>query len=341
MQTRLERLLSVWLRTRRGVPLLRAIAPSIHTADSSRALPKLRLFVDRVGSNAAQVSWEVLGLGLAHGFNDGTGSADIEISCFEVEAHRRRSCSAQRSRASVDGLGRSDAVDGDESGAFESLGRFQVAGGGEARSYQLHRLRPLEWVRVRVRAVGLERRWLTAWSAEVSLKTLSVEAARRAGIYFAPPDDLFAPSERQIHSMVCGNAVEGILTEEANDASTEAETASALLPTAAEVARLRQQLLAERLDSAFGPAGDEVMKDLLDARLCKGGWQEFVRLGARYSRPAESVERRKQRMRLVIAAKERYDPSYADGNCWSMGPFYYEDVGRHTLESAAARRAGA
>jgi len=164
------------------------------------------------------------------------------------------------------------------------------------------------------------------------MKTLSVEDARASG-HVLTSDPFLVRSERQIRAAVRSEGISGsILAGE--------EDVASLLPTAAEVRQMRARAISERLNDAFGPSSDKAVKDLLDARSCQTGWSSFVRLGAKYSRPPETREQRMQRMRLVIAAQELYDSEYAEGNPWSMGPFYYEDIGLAAME-AAARSGGA
>lgn len=290
VEARLQRLTGIWRRSRGNVPLL---WPPRGPADT-RARPGPRLFVDAVASNAANVSWEPLG---------GVGE---EAVAFEVEALHRPQGRSSGSRAEL-----------------ESLGCFLAPGDSAARRYVFRCLRPMHWHYVRVRALGPSRAWTSAWSNEVPLKTLSVEAARAAGRRMTP-DGFFEPSERRICSAVQGGDV-------------VAGADAGLLPAAAEAAHLRTPLVHEELNEVFGALGYVAVKDLLDARYCKGGWSDFVKLGKSYSRPPAESEQRRRRMRLVIAARELYDPSYVEGNPWSMGPFYYEETGRQIMEAAAAR----
>lgn len=190
----------------------------------------------------------------------------------------------------------------------------------------LRRLRPLEYYRVRVRALGPHRTWVSAWSVEVSLKTLSMAAARAAN-HEMTAERFFVPSERRIASVVMGSDTV------AGDAALD------VLPTAEELSELRARDICDRLNSALGPLDRDAVKDLLDARLCAGGQKEFVKAGARYSQPSAEREQRMRRMRLAIAAQELYKPAYADGNPWCMGPFYYEEAGMQTMD--ALQRGGA
>lgn len=120
-------------------------------------------------------------------------------------------------------------------------------------------------------------------------------------------DGFFARSEQRICKSVCGGNGEDTV----------------------------EAALGDILSSSLGAEDEAVAaKGLLDARYCKGGWQDFVRHGARYSQPPSEREQRMQRMRLVISAKDLYKPDYSDGNPWSMGPFYYEELGRLTMEAA-------
>lgn len=311
VEARLGALSKLWRRSRSSVAILRL------RADSRGSRPGPRLFVDRVGSNAVEVSWEPLG---------GVG---LEAQAFEVELR---------------GLRCSSNADGNQESAFAlgSLGRFLVPGGGSARSHTVRRLRPLQRHRARVRALGPGQSWASNWSNEVTFMTLSIEAARVAGRRMTA-DGFFAPSEQNI----CG-----VVQSTGTDDGIEAADLADLLPTPEEVSQLRAQGLRDLLSSAFGPESEDVVKEMLDARSCRGGWQEFVRHGTRYSRPPADRQRRMQRMRLVIAAQELYKPEYAEGNVWHMGPFFYDEPGRSILEKGsrtapineraeAARRGGA
>lgn len=256
-------------------------------------------------------------------FLDRFGSANAELSWVPLGGVGD---DAEGYEVDVRGyVGGRGAVDSEPN--LESLGSTIAPGGASARSIMLRRLRPLRWHRVRVRAFGPERSWQSCWSNEASFKTLSEEAARAAGYTSTTSEHIFAPSERQISSSVC-----------APDAGM---SDSELLPTADEIARHRADLFADDLRDAFGPARSRVVtKDLLDARSCKAGWQSFVRSGTRYSRPPSEREKRMQRMRLVLAAQELYNPTYAEGNEWAMGPFYYEDVGMACLEKVVSNAGG-
>lgn len=279
LEARLARLVSSWRRSaRRSQPVLRPVSSGgFQSSEAFRRGP--RIFLDRVGSNSAKVSWIVV------------GDLEADATAFEVELFGHRS---------------QPGVEADEDLRGEQLGRFIVPGGSKARAYTLRRLRPLRQHRARVRALGPRKNLMSAWSDEVSFMTLSVEAARAAG-HRMTADGFFAQSEHRICESVCGGNGEDPL----------------------------EAALGDILSSALG-AEDKAgaVKGLLDARYCKGGWRDFVRHGARYSQPPSERERRMQRMRLVISAKDLYKPDYSDGNPWSMGPFYYEELGRLTMEAA-------
>eukprot|EP00927_Polykrikos_kofoidii_P026643 TRINITY_DN23689_c0_g5_i1.p1 TRINITY_DN23689_c0_g5~~TRINITY_DN23689_c0_g5_i1.p1 ORF type:complete len:355 (-),score=76.45 TRINITY_DN23689_c0_g5_i1:428-1378(-) len=294
--------------------------------------PGPRLFVDRVGSSVAQVSWVPLG---------GVGE---EAASFEVELRRYPEKSGR---------------DLHKEPRLESLGCFVVPGGTSARNQTLRRLRPLQWHRARCRAVGEGRSWVSEWSQEESFKTLSVEAARARGCRMTA-DGFFAPSERRVCAAVRGGVASSTPAARAaaevdapEGGAADGEGGSfgypgrALLPSVEEIADLRAQVVNERLNEAFGPATESTVKEILDARHCKGGFSDYVRLGARYSRPPDTRDQRMQRMRLVLAAQEIYEPSYGS-NPWFMGPLYYEDeaagdedLGRRIVEAAAAAVGGA
>merc|ERR1711920_218911 len=90
-----------------------------------------------------------------------------------------------------------------------------------------------------------------------------------------------------------------------------------LLPSPAEIADLRLQHIGGLLNYALGATSGDGVKELLDARTCRGGSSEFARFGMRYSHLPEHKERRRLRLRLTIAAKELYGDSYTEGNLWS------------------------
>jgi len=278
LQTRLARLVAFWRRSSRSSqPVLQ---PRSSDAAVFRRGP--RIFLDRTGSNAAEISWIVV------------GDLETVAAAFEVELFGHRSPSSHPRGG-----------DGADSLLGEHLGRFLVPGGSAARSHTLRRLRPLRRHRARVRALGPRKEWMSAWSDDVSFMTLSVEAAQEAG-HRMTADGFFARSEQRICRSVCGGGGDSL-----------------------------EQALGDILGSALGAEGKaSAVKNLLDARSCKDGWQDFVRHGARYSQPPSERQQRMQRMRLVLSSKELYKPEYADGNAWSMGPFYYEEVGRLTMEAA-------
>jgi len=281
---RLQRLTEVWQRSRRNTSLLRLAESDQTTAALLSSRPGPRLFAGRVGSHTVEVSWEPLG---------GVG---LEAASYEAEVRRHRSLSSQLSSQ------RRGGVDQD----LESLGSFHVPGGPTVRSFTLRRLQPIRWHRIRVRALGPERSWVSGWSSEVSVKTLSIEAAREAGLHVSA-DSFLVPSERRICAAANWLA-------EAGDESPA------------------RQAEAEVYDGY-------PVKSLLDARACQGGWPDFVRLGARYSRPPATRDVRLHRMKLVLAAQELYNPKYSEGNPWFLGPFYYEEAGRKGLEAETAEAA--
>eukprot|EP00931_Biecheleriopsis_adriatica_P065409 TRINITY_DN39939_c0_g1_i1.p1 TRINITY_DN39939_c0_g1~~TRINITY_DN39939_c0_g1_i1.p1 ORF type:complete len:381 (-),score=68.29 TRINITY_DN39939_c0_g1_i1:27-1142(-) len=257
--------------------------------------PAPLLFSDRVGSNMAAVSWEPLG-GVAP-----------EAAFYEIELYRHRSVPSRASRQ------------GHEEG-LERLGTFCAPGGPGARNFCLQRLEPLRWYRARVRAVGAGRSWVSSWSREVSFKTLSIKEARAAGLHVSA-DNFLVKSERCIHSA----AIEEQSPESSED----------LLPTPEEVERMRLEHVLDLLGDTTNVSNYKGVKNMLDARYCKGGWQDFVKMGSRFGRPASQREERLDRMKLVLAAEELYGHDYPKQNAWSMGPFYYEELGLHNLESAA------
>eukprot|EP00929_Paragymnodinium_shiwhaense_P049422 TRINITY_DN24929_c0_g1_i1.p1 TRINITY_DN24929_c0_g1~~TRINITY_DN24929_c0_g1_i1.p1 ORF type:complete len:524 (+),score=131.56 TRINITY_DN24929_c0_g1_i1:64-1635(+) len=409
LEVRLRRLVTVFRRTHGNAPLLvaprlgvqqagaattgsaaaAAVAPPSAAAfqelfeDRTRQRPGPRLFVDRVNSNAAEVSWVPLG---------GTGE---EAAAYELEVRRYRDRGPAVARRVGSSSGRRGGVEEPE---LESLGCFLAQGAAAARRSILRRLRPLTWHRVRCRALGSRRCWVSAWSEEVSFKTQSFEEAREAGRRLSA-NAFFAPSERKICAAVQGSrggggdgGVAAAIAAAARWAAEVGDTAAAealgaaeedleeppadeedddeggdpgwarfrsrprprstsrerLLPSRAEVASLRTEALTEQLNDAFGPpvASGTTVKDLLDARYAQGGWRDFVRSGSRCGLgPPEKRDERLQRMRLVIAAKELYEPGLADGNPWFMGPLHYgeetgdaeiEGLSRRILEAAAA-----
>lgn len=188
---------------------------------------------------------------------------------------------------------------------LQRLGTFAAPGGGSARSFQLQRLEPLRWHRVKVRAVGLHKSWVSDWSNEVSLRTLSLQDAQDAGLHIAS-EGFLVKSERLIQKCVTNQSVS--------------------LPSREErmVRRVRQLLGASQSYEA-------ATTKLLHARYSQGGWPDFVKQGAKFSRPAASRDERMKRMQLAIAAEELYGPVYPRGNEWCQGPFYYESAGLKTL----------
>ncbi|CAE7368860.1 unnamed protein product [Symbiodinium natans] len=269
---RLERLLANWLRTRPHAVILR----------QTHAQPALRLFVDRVGSNVAEVSWELLGGRLSVAF--------FEVTLLGYQRARRREGDPQ----------------------LQKLGTFAVSGGGSVRTYCFNRLEPLRWHRARVRAVGPHKSWVSEWSNEVSFRTLSLLDAKDAGLHVVS-DGFLVKSERLLQKCVTDQDVP--------------------LPTREElqVRQVRQLLGASTLQSC-----EAATTKLLNARYSKGGWPDFVRQGARFSRPAASREERMKRMQLAIAAEELFGPVYPRNNEWCQGPFYYEPTGLKILRQMSS-----
>ena len=270
MLKRLERLARGWLRSRRGVPILQ-----------EDLQPAPRLFVDRVGSNVADISWEPLGGGQVR-------AAFFEIALFGYGTRSRRT----------------------ESPQLQKLGTF-AAPSGNARSYRLVRLEPVRWHRAKVRAVGPDRSWVSEWSNEVSFRTVSLLDARDAGCHVAS-EAFLVKSERLIQKCVTDHNLEGPLP----------------LPT-------REDLRVQQVRQLLGPSTQlygHVTTKLLNARYSKGGWPDFVKHGARFSRPAALREERLKRMQLVIAAEELYGPAHPRANEWCQGPFYYESTGLRMLQ---------
>merc|ERR1712008_311092 len=164
-------------------------------------------------------------------------------------------------------------------------------------------------------------------------RTLSMEASRAAG-HSCCADAFFVPSERKILAAVTGRD-----RRDLGDDSSDLDHGPS--PSEAEESTFRDQAIAEGLSAAFGPLGDQAIKDLLDARLCQGGWREFSRLGMRYSRPPQTREKRIQRMRLALVAQELYEPGLVEGNPWFMGPLYFgEGSGAAQAVGPTARHVG-
>eukprot|EP00746_Dinoflagellata_sp_MGD_P086497 gnl/MRDRNA2_/MRDRNA2_34241_c0_seq1.p1 gnl/MRDRNA2_/MRDRNA2_34241_c0~~gnl/MRDRNA2_/MRDRNA2_34241_c0_seq1.p1 ORF type:complete len:390 (-),score=67.74 gnl/MRDRNA2_/MRDRNA2_34241_c0_seq1:154-1275(-) len=282
VQQCLRRVAGLWVRTRRRTPLLLSQNDGL-SIEGERPAP--RAFLEHVGSNFVEISWEPLG---------GIGQ---EADAYEVEAFKfiRR---AEHNSSDSPGL--------------QSIGRFPVQG-RDARRYTLRRLEPLSYHKIRIRVLGPGRRWTSAWSEFLSVKTIGVDEARARGRPMSA-DGFFVRSEKRICRAIRGSSRGG-----------SSRTDGGLLPTAEEVQRLREEVIGDALDAAFGPA-EKVEKTTLDARSYKD-WSHFVRMGSKYSRlPSERGERL-QRMRMVLAAQDLYDPSYAEECPWSMGPLYYEEVG--------------
>ena len=273
VQQRLQRLLRSWRRTRPCAAILQ------HAQNQNAP----RLFVDHVGCNLADVSWELLGRAQ-------TSAAFFEVGLFGYGNRKPRKT---RSEAEAD------------ADPLQRLGTFAAPGGGSARSFQLQRLEPLRWHRVKVRAVGLHKSWVSDWSNEVSFRTLSLQDAQDAGLRIAS-EGFLVKSERLIQKCVTNQNVS--------------------LPSREErmVRRVRQLLGASQSYEA-------ATTKLLHARYSQGGWPDFVKQGAKFSRPAASRDERMKRMQLAIAAEELYGPVYPRGNEWCQGPFYYESAGLKTL----------
>ena len=270
MEKRLQRLLRSWLRARRGVAILQEVG----------VRPSPRLFVDRVGSNVADVSWEMLG--------GESRAAFFELALLGYASHSHRMADPQ----------------------LQKLGTFAAPGGNQARSYRFVRLESVRWHRARVRAVGPERSWVSDWSNEVSFRTMSVADAKGAGLHVAS-EGFLVKSERLIQKC-----------------ATDQDLA---LP-----AREALQVMQVRQILGTPQSYQAVTQKLLNARHSKGGWPDFVKQGARFSRPAALREERLKRMQLAIAAEELYGLVYPQTNEWCQGPFYYESAGLKMLRRSTA-----
>jgi len=134
LRSGLQKLLGHWKKMHRRSAVLEA-------TEATRFGP--RVFVDRVGSNTADLSWEVL--------------EEVTEGFFEV------------------------ALFGYSGNGLTQLGNFRVEGGSAARSFRLVRLQALRWYRVRVRSLAPQRRWISAWSNEVPFRTVSLADAKASG----------------------------------------------------------------------------------------------------------------------------------------------------------------
>lgn len=283
---RLQRLKEVWQRSRRSAPLMRPKLSSLGSPLISQSSNlRLKLFIDRVGSHTAEVSWVLLG----------SGPDGEEVASYELEILQHRTSTTSCNRIKLRSRSATRETVKVRKDGLESLGSFQV-GGETSRTFVARRLEPLRWYRLRIRAVGISRSWISPWSDEVPFKTISIEDAKAAGIYVSP-DQFLVASERQIRA----------------------------------IAALGDRLDDDEIEDMPGYA---FAKDVLDARYTKNGWTDFVRMGTRYCRPAATREQRLQRMKLVLAAQECYSQDLLDGNHWSMGPFYYERVGLKNMQRA-------
>ena len=228
------------------------------------------------------------------------GRAQTSAAFFEVALFGYGNRKPRKTRSKVE-------ADGDP---LQRLGTFAAPGGGSARSFQFLRLEPLRWHRARVRAVGLHKSWVSDWSNEVSFRTLSLQDAQDAGLHVAS-EGFLVKSERLIQKCVTDQNV--------------------TLPRREErmVRRVRQLLGASQSYEA-------ATTKLLHARYSQGGWPDFVKQGAKFSRPAALRDERMKRMQFAIAAEELYGPVYPRGNEWCQGPFYYESAGLKTLRGRSS-----
>lgn len=271
LEEKLQKLTGLWRRTQRNHAVLAA-------TEATR--PAARLFVEDVGSNTAEVSWETL---------EETNEGFFEVALF--------------------GYDRSARIRDSDGSSLAKLGNFRVEGGHAARRFRLQRLEELRWYRVKLRQLAPQRRWMSEWSNEVSFRTLSCAAARAAG-RLVGSNNFLVKSERLLRLCVDDSHLE---------------------ENATEIERLKVQFVRDLFGTAGSQTSEVATNNLLDARYCQRGWPDFVKHGARYSRPPQEREERLRRMRLAIAAEELYGSEYPLQNAWCQGPFYYEETGMKNM----------
>mmetsp|Transcript_28895 Transcript_28895/g.46663 ORF Transcript_28895/g.46663 Transcript_28895/m.46663 type:complete len:355 (-) Transcript_28895:84-1148(-) len=170
---KLRKLTGHWRRSHRCAAVLVA---------TMATRPAPRLFVEDVGSNTAELSWELL---------EDSNEGFFEVALFGYDRSNR-------------------PRDGDTS--LAKLGNFRVEGGPGARRFRLQRLEELRWYRARLRMLAPQRRWMSEWSNEVSFRTLSCGAAKAAG-RLVGSNNFLVKSERLLRLCVDDSHLEENATE--------------------------------------------------------------------------------------------------------------------------------
>jgi hypothetical protein len=111
------------------------------------------------------------------------------------------------------------------------------------------------------------------------------------------------------------------------------ETAGGGRPLVPERPRRTAGRASSTLNAEFGEISvEEATRECLHARKCKN-WSDFVREGQHCGRDPKTRQKRLQRLRMVVAQAEQYDPAYAREGRWAMGPFYADERGRRVYEA--------
>jgi len=175
LEEKLQKLTGHWRRTQRSAAILVATV-------ATRPAP--RVFVEDIGSNTAELSWELL---------EESNEGFFEVALFGYDRSSR-------------------LRDGHDGPSLAKLGNFRVEGGHLARRFRLQHLEELRWYRVKLRMLAPQRRWMSEWSNEVSFRTLSCGAARAAG-RLVGSNNFLVKSERLLRLCVDDSQLEENATE--------------------------------------------------------------------------------------------------------------------------------
>lgn len=237
---------------------------------------------------------------------------------------------------------------------LESLGITVISGAD--RSCIVRDLRPCCLYKVRVRAVlpGAQHHG-SGWSADATARTEGRDgpvAAPRAASGRVPTRHPAAvgpvPQKRCLVPTEHGVAERASASSSARRAQTRPGSAPASRaprsggygggagggrPLVPERPRRAAGRASATLNAAYGEIStEEATRECLHARKCKN-WNDFVRLGQHCGRDPGTREKRLQRLRMVVAQAELYDPAYAREGKFAMGPFYTDEHGRRVYET--------
>lgn len=318
----------LWQQARPNCHLLISIDEGASVDAAGLGPPVAR--VESTGRDFLEVSWYM---------PDEIGRhADVDFFEVEVRKYNFATCNA----------------DNGDVPALESLG-ITVVSGTDRNSCTVRNLRPCCFYKVRVRAAfqGAQHH-CSAWSADASARTEGRDGpvtAPRAATGRPPtrhpaavgpiePKRALVPTEQAVAERASASSRARRAQNRPGSApATRARSAGyggsasggrSLLPNQPRRASGRAT---STMNAAFGEiSAEEATRECLNARNCKN-WNDFVRVGQHTGRDPATRDKRLQRLRMVIAQAEQFDPAYAREGKWAMGPFYADERGRRVYEA--------